>query len=271
MPTRKGARGGKGKEKAPAGRSAIPTVYRDMLAEVSEHPVEERATKRPRTGRRMAPATVSSALEPHPRDKIQEHGNDDEDDFEDVLPQSLVGYSDGQGDSVVPRQPSVERDSDDDIEESDSDFDIFKFASKNDDEGLPKDVSIVLEPRSSLSAKRTVVRRKAITKEDRDIRLVIHKMHILCLLSHVEMRNNWCNDAEVKIILKPLLTKKIISFLKPRTDLSQFSQGEALKRGLTEASVLWQTNFRVTARGLRKALWADDEKDLENVGSLQTT
>jgi hypothetical protein len=66
-------------------------------------------------------------------------------------------------------------------------------------------------------------------------------------------------------MLKPLLTKKMLSFLRPRQDLSQFSQTDALKRGLDLAAVMWRTRFEITKRGMRRALWADDEEHIKNV------
>jgi hypothetical protein len=47
--------------------------------------------------------------------------------------------------------------------------------------------------------KRRVVRRKPVTAAERKIRLDVHKTHLLCLLSHVQRRNLWCNDEEVQV------------------------------------------------------------------------
>jgi xeroderma pigmentosum group C-complementing protein len=47
--------------------------------------------------------------------------------------------------------------------------------------------------------KRRVIRRKPVTAAERKIRLDVHKTHLLCLLSHVQRRNLWCNDEEIQV------------------------------------------------------------------------
>ena len=44
-------------------------------------------------------------------------------------------------------------------------------------------------------------RRKPLTAAERRLRLEVHKMHVLALLSHVHLRNHWCNDLEVQVWL----------------------------------------------------------------------
>ena len=56
-----------------------------------------------------------------------------------------------------------------------------------------------VEPQKRLSAGR----RKALTAADRKMRLEIHKIHVLALLSHGRLRNRWCNDDKVQVGLFP--------------------------------------------------------------------
>lgn len=42
-------------------------------------------------------------------------------------------------------------------------------------------------------------KRRQATSAERKIKLEIHKMHMLCLLAHVHLRNHWCNDDEVHV------------------------------------------------------------------------
>ena len=44
-----------------------------------------------------------------------------------------------------------------------------------------------------------IQRRKPLTAAERKLRLEVHKMHILTLLSHVHLKNHWCNDLEVQV------------------------------------------------------------------------
>ncbi len=108
-------------------------------------------------------------------------------------------------------------------------------------------------------------RRKPMNKEEKDRRVEVHKLHVLCLLAHVEMRNRWCNDPQVQDALRSLLPEKTVSALIPRASLNQFGRAESLKRGLQEAKELFKRKFVITERGMRRALWAEDEEQLKNV------
>ena len=42
-------------------------------------------------------------------------------------------------------------------------------------------------------------KKRPATSAERKLKLEIHKMHVLCLLAHVYLRNHWCNDDEVHV------------------------------------------------------------------------
>ena len=115
-----------------------------------------------------------------------------------------------------------------------------------------------------MNTRRQADRRKVITTEEKRRRVEIHKTHLLCLLSHVERRNRWCNDPEVHGVLRPLLTGKMMSGLHPRTNQPQFGRSEALKNGIQEARNMFKVKYAITERGLRRSLWAEDEELLKN-------
>ncbi|KAM0126703.1 hypothetical protein ACHAO1_009935 [Botrytis cinerea] len=258
----------KGKGKA-AAQNAVPDVYRDMLEEAipSQLAVPERPLKRRRVGLRDAVVTAPEAGPSKPSvAKSHDEGEDDEDvEFEDVLtaPASING-EDLEDDSSGPQQTAY-RDSDEETDESDVDIEIdwenINFDTKDDDP--PGDLELNLT-RQAPTRQAPTPRRKALTQGDKALRFETHKLHLLCLLSHVERRNGWCNDPVVQDSLRPLLNRKMMSFLRPRKDLSQFSQAESLKKGLDMVAVLWRTRFQITKRGLRRALWADNEDDIKN-------
>lgn len=254
---------GKEKGKARASSSAVPDIYRDMLAEAlpMQNDVPERPLKRRRTGRRNEPGPSSNTAKV---DEVQNDYEDDEDiEFEDVL-----GQERNNEDSDAPPKAlqTAYRDSDDDDDESASDFDweAMDFDVKPQEEPTG-DLELTLTSRPAPQRKTTATRRKVVTKDEKSMRLQIHRMHVLCLLAYVNKRNDWCSDSEVQNSLKPLLTKKMLTFLRPREDLSQFSRADSLKRGLDDVAKLWRTKFSITVRGMRRSLWADDEKDLQNV------
>ena len=129
-----------------------------------------------------------------------------------------VNESDTENENLIhfenednPRSPSKQQyaynDSDDEVtdEYSDADFedvvlsDAPHTATRS---NPPGDLHLTLggkdvEPQKRLSAGR----RKALTAADRKMRLEIHKTHILALLSHGRLRNQWCNDSKVQVWL----------------------------------------------------------------------
>ncbi|QSZ35952.1 hypothetical protein DSL72_007074 [Monilinia vaccinii-corymbosi] len=260
----------KGKGKA-ATQNAIPDVYRAMLAEAipAQSEVPERPLKKRRVGLRGAAVPASGSGPSEPSSVAESHDEDENEDeemeFEDVItvPEGS-DHEDSDGDTNRPQQTAY-RDSDEETDESDTDVEIdwenIDFNTKNDEPS--GDLELTLTKPESQS-QTTTPRRKATTQADKALRLEIHRLHLLCLLSHVERRNEWCNDPVVQDSLRPLLSKKMLEFLRPREDLSQFSRADTLKRGLEMVAILWRTKFEITKRGMRRALWADDEDDIKN-------
>ncbi|TVY45492.1 DNA repair protein rhp41 [Lachnellula subtilissima] len=249
-----GMKRGKGKGKAPVKRSAVPDVYQEMLAEAlpSHADVSERPLKKRRTGPRDTEGVAASSS----RQAGEDDGDGDEElEFEDVL------------DEPVKTQQTAYRDSD---EESEEDEELewagvdFESLPGNGETSGSGDLELTLTANKTPQRPKISMRRRVVSKAERATRLEIHRMHILCLLSHVERRNDWCNDSEVQKSLRPLLDKKMMTFLRPKSDMSQFGRAESVKRGLEQAGIMWRKKFRVTARGVKRALWADDEKDLQN-------
>ncbi|KAM0277718.1 hypothetical protein ACHAQH_005578 [Verticillium albo-atrum] len=248
------------KRKAPsrskAAKNDIPDVYQDLLAEAGASPsaqafAEESPRKRRRPGERpQTPITPRAAK----TEEILDDDRDDELEFEDVpIP--------------APKLQTVYRDSDDEDEDEDDEM-IFEDVHVGSVQIRP----VVTKPQGdlelNLTAHRTVApkvqeRRRPITRAERDFRIHAHKSHLLCLLIHTARRNRWCDDSEVQKSLRPLLSKKVASLLKPRPTLSQFGQTESLKDGLDQIGRIFKAKFQVTERGLRRCLWADTPEHLE--------
>jgi xeroderma pigmentosum group C-complementing protein len=154
---------------------------------------------------------------------------------------------------------------DEEADESDQEWEGVDFDTLPQDNEPSGDLELTLKPRTTPSRQKPTPKRRVLSKAEKVLRLETHKMHVLCLLAHLDRRNEWCNDEDVKKSLRPLLDKKMLTFLKPNENLPQFGRAESLKRGLSQVSFMWRTKFNVTARGIRRALWADDEKDIQNV------
>lgn len=252
------------------GRSDVPDVYRDMLAEVEVQPdaeSPERPIKRRRPGQRSRerpqnPATTQ--VEKVPEIEEQDEDEEEEDvEFEDIsLPVAAV--------------QTIERDTDEEEEEEEDDDDLafedvdLPFLDIDSDpiKEAPKGLELDLSIRTAVTSRKAVDRRKPINKTEKDRRVEIHKTHLLCLLSHVSRRNRWCNDPTVQKVLRPLLTKKMVTYLNPSKSLPQFGQTQSLKNGLQEAISMFNIKFKITERGMRRALWAENEENLKNVNIL---
>jgi len=225
---------------------------------------QERPAKRRRPGQGR-PARLQ-ALKNDSAKAIDKNGHsDDDDDEEDSL----------FGDMPTPTLQTMLLDSDDE-DDDEIDFEDVTIqppvtslaaGSTASAKGLSSAGGLNLDLSAHLTnmAPPRADRRKAMSKEEKAQRVEVHKLHLLCLLAHVEIRNRWCNDAEVQKALRPLLPQKTVSALIPRASLNQFGSAESLKRGLQEAKELFKRKFVVTERGLRRALWAEDEEQLKNV------
>ncbi|KAG8169778.1 hypothetical protein KVR01_000523 [Diaporthe batatas] len=256
------------------GDALVPVVYKQMLRESGALPsrmtseATERPLKRRRTGRQAAQEntgdnatsgpSVRASSAPTAEDNASE--DDDEDiEFEDVdipKPTLQTTYRDSSDDE-----------SGEDAQFEDVDFDaVFSNSEQAPEQSRTLELNLTAAKEALAPSRRAADRRKPITKEEKELRVEVHKAHLLCLLAHVEKRNHWCNDPVVQESLRPLLTAKIVQWLNPESHLTQFGQTESLKKGLQMIMEKFQKRFAVTEIGLRRALWAEDEKQLENYG-----
>lgn len=265
MAGKKATTRGKGKAKTSSGRNAIPEVYQQMLAEAlpTQSDIPERPLKKRRTGLRNVPSVAAGPAKSSDPD---DEDDEEEAEFEDVLEaRNQDGEEASKFESLPKAQQTAYRDSDSESGQSDPEWEGVDIDTLPQDNEPSGDLELTLKPRTTAQVQKATPRRKGVSKAEKVLRLEAHKMHVLCLLAHLDRRNAWCNDEEVKRSLKPLLDKKMLTFLKPRSDLPQFGRTESLKRGLEQVSVMWRTKFSIMARGTRRALWADDEKDVQNV------
>lgn len=254
-------------------------IYQDMLTEagVDAHAPDqsERPLKRRRPGvKGDRPHAVSLDLESKPTEAepsdtvggAEETAEEDEDiEFEDVaLPEPTVQ-------TMELDSEDDEDDNDEDIQFEDVDFsNPLKATEVEPQQSAGLELNLTAQKASTTPTRRAGDRRKPISKEEKERRTEIHKTHLLCLLSHVARRNHWCNDGKVQDFLRAHLTDKMVTYLNPGVDLSQFGRTESIKNGLQQINAMWKTKFEITERGLRRALWAEDLEDLKDVSMLTT-
>jgi xeroderma pigmentosum group C-complementing protein len=238
---------------------AVPDVFQDMLAEAlssSNIDIADRPRKRRRMRQPGDDPVNSSALSHATHD--ESHGDDDASlEFEDVIPskEEQTAYNDSEDGS-----------SEDDL--AWEEVGIVKFPLQlNDAEEDDGDLDLTLAAEMSPQKSSAAARRKALNKAERALRLNVHKMHLLCLLSHVDRRNNWSNDSEVQSTLKRLLTKQMMEYLKPKESYTQFGKAESVKKGLSMVTKMWESKYSITAKGMQRPFWAESEQGVRDVGS----
>ncbi|KMU81529.1 DNA repair protein Rhp41 [Coccidioides immitis RMSCC 3703] len=199
---------------------SIAEVYRDMLAEAHSTPWrhDARATKRRRVGERTA---ISHDSLSQPQETPQ-----DAEKTVNKIPQTVYDI-DASDESEVDEWEDVELPTTIPVQEPV----LPTSESREDDAGL----QITLTKPEDDGKEKASSRRKPVSGAEKKWRLDIHKVHLLCLLSHVQLRNSWCNDDEAQRKLKGMLSKNTVRCLNPKADMPQFSRSTTFADGLKQA------------------------------------
>lgn len=253
--------------------SEVPDVFRDLISEAttsaSAGPDEDRKPlKKRRTGR---------STEDREKPVIQLYPEVD-DIVRDTQPPASIqgepevgdGYNNGRRLQTITDSEESE---DSDVEWEEVGLGQTEGTDEEVVEHEPSfgDLSIVLGEDKDNKKATTQVRRKGITTAEKKRRLDIHKVHLLCLLYHVHLRNSWCNDEGTQAILRKLPSPKILSNLIPNPEFNQHQAAKCFMDGLQELNVMWSNNFSITALGMHKPRWTDNEevaKDFKDFDSF---
>ncbi len=176
----------RGRQKRRGREDDVPDIYKEMLAEVAA----------------STPGQSSSAERPIKRRKTAHR----------AIIQSQMDVSSTQSKSkdVEPRTPSTqqrgpvtdaEESEESDIDWEEVDLDVNPDPDQDIDEAEPdgKEMDIVLNEEDTPRKKRAGPTVKALNAAQRRLRLDVHKMHLLCLLAHVGMRNWWCKNKKLQV------------------------------------------------------------------------
>jgi xeroderma pigmentosum group C-complementing protein len=183
--------------------SATPDVYKDMLAEAaSSEPTRFKDDGRTIKRRRIGPVRgVAGGKE----------GAEGGQDVPELSVEPIPAPDDGFEDLFEERPaPQVAYSDFEDSEESDVDWEevdlvnddrenILGSEDEHEDEGDGGDLDLVLLDPKGKGKRTNLPKRKPITAVERKLRLEVHKMHLLCLLYHVFLRNSWCSDPEIQV------------------------------------------------------------------------
>ncbi|KAK8217552.1 hypothetical protein M8818_001310 [Zalaria obscura] len=227
----------------------IPDVYNEMLSEAASS--AEDAPERPLKRRRVGGARL-----PLDSDSSSRNGKAPE----------VVSESEDQNVPALPQQTTI------DSEESDEDdFDWEQVGVDQEVAGpslvqeADSDIADVsVEVGNKQTPKKSVNKRKPATAAEKLFRVTTHTAHVLFLLFHCHVRNNWCNSGAVQTKLRGVLSARTISMLHPDTDMIQFGRSESFINGLKLAVDLWQAKFKVTASGMRRPQWAETAEDIQD-------
>lgn len=258
----------KPKQKAPP-QDEASKIYSDMLLEAGVRPTRQtdHPDGEPPRKRLKRPGHKSERRNPTqpsvPVDQIEAARSipaDDDDSDEDNIEFEDVPIP-------APVIQTTEMDTEDEDEDEVFEDVNMMLMPESFDDLTPRKMDVLELNLTAPAAapKRGPNRKKAINKAERDRRIQIHQTHLLCLLSHVARRNHWCNDSQVQKSLRPLLTAKMIKDLNPPSTKTQYGQTESLKDGIKQVSAMFNLKFKVTERGMRRALWAEEEEHLKNV------
>ena len=262
MPRKKTAASALIESKAPrrSGRHAlkedagIPEIYREMLVEAaaSPHPLLKGEDRAPKRRRIEEPPPHGATPEPEILSPgIQEHGAATAQDVElpNRAPQTI--YDDFA--------------SSDESETGFEDVDLERGLERADDKAADKPLELNLARPSGRAETPPVQRRKPATTAEKRLRLDIHKWHALCLLLHGQRRNRWCDNEEVQATLKPLIPRKLISLLHLDDSKPQHARNHGFNKAIEEISDIWQREWTITAKGIRRAFWAEDPNVVRDV------
>ena len=199
--TRSGAKGsntpGSG-PRTPRNRAAaipVPDVYQEMLADA----VSSSPTRFGNEGPALKKRRVDGRLVVHGDNALSKLGSDFASDTAGDSENFLKAV-----DNAKLKQQTAYNEFEDSTD-SDLDWEEVNLAEGAKDDGSAdedKELDLVLgrdNIRSTEKARSKL--RKPVTTSERKLRLEVHKMHLICLLVHVHLRNHWCNDHNVQVCI----------------------------------------------------------------------
>lgn len=194
----------------------IAPEYYDMINEaVAANPelAEDRPVKRRRANKGSLfipedkPAKGAETIQGE-KSRIERHESIEE-LFEDV------DTNDRQPPALVPtasqtmEMSDYDSDSDEEFEDVNVDMQAFQpqAQDESEDEKETGDFDLNLTHAADSTPQRAP-RKKArlFSKEERAVHLITHKLHMLCLMRSLKIRNQWCNDVLVQETLLKLLS-----------------------------------------------------------------
>ncbi|EMR08224.1 hypothetical protein PNEG_03393 [Pneumocystis murina B123] len=147
----------------------------------------------------------------------------------------------------------------DDMDEDEIEWENFGFDSEeNENKNTEKqkdETTFEYKIEENISKKRHGIKGK-----DRKLRLEIHKLHLLCLISHASLRNYFCRDKRLHAKLKTILPYEIRELFHPNVKISQYRKSKMFMIALRAIVNIWKKKFKKNKYGLSKSLWKSPEQ-----------
>ena len=237
-------------------RDDVPDIYKEMLVEATAMspppPKDEgRAAKRRRVEESTSRVEMPQ-LETTPLDELEDY----------IEPQSHSVPPARAQQTIYEDFPSSEE-SDAGFEDVDLEPGLEHSDAEADNN---KPLQLDLSRHSGRAETPVAQRRKPATTAEKRVRLDVHKWHVLCLMLHGHARSQWCDREDVQVILKPLIPRKLITLLHLDESKPQYARNHAFNKAIEEISDIWQREWTITAKGMRRAFWTDDPDVVRDVG-----
>lgn len=250
--------------------TGIPLRYLDMMKDIhSEAAKADNDRPLKKRKRKTVSTEDATAKSQEPNNNILQSKPSAADQGGNTV-DNPVTFTDGDSNEDENEEESSEEEDEFDWEEVDLEADnnltsnimdetLERSANSSEKLDEPITVSLSSEPGKSSSDKKQQkkTKPKILNKEEKVRRVLVHKLHLLCLLHHVWVRNRWCNDYSVRENYKYLLSPTILQELHPPAKLSSTLKTRKFLDGLRHAMNAWKKKFRVTSKGLYMVSWSD--------------
>lgn len=100
-----------------------------------------------------------------------------------------------------------------------------------------------------------------LTREERQSRITMHQIHILCLLRHAAIRNSWANDLHLQMQLREGVPSSKVSGLRPDQSIPAVTRTVNFYESLKYLLQTWCRMWFTSARGLH----TKDFNELDNI------
>lgn len=231
-------------------------------------------------------ALKDEKLESSPkRRKLRKQGRNREVPTEESFANVNVVHVDSEDEkpTSIECTPIYISDGDDDDNDSNNNNDNNTSYFESDEEYESDEFEDVIEPaRGDINitigkdnGKKPRSNKNIVTNDVRRFRRFYHRFHLVCLLLHGHIRNEWLNDPKLYKKLNKLVPDQVFEMLHPKKDENMpLRSTRKLLDGLKKCMDIWEKHFKVATtyrgKGLYMLDWDELDGPLEQCNSAIT-